>query len=140
VTLSSGVLAYADADTVEIGNLRNATQTTDGYAAVDLHISDDGTFIMVASGAITQYASVYAAANGKVASSGNIFIGIALDAATADGDEIEVLRITRQRQGLRAVAASSAVTNTTVETAFDQTYTLPANCSRRATACGSGPR
>jgi hypothetical protein len=50
-----------------------------------------GTQQMVASGAITRGASVFAAASGKIASSGSVFVGTALEAATADNDVIEVL-------------------------------------------------
>jgi len=50
-----------------------------------------GTQQMVASEAITRGASVFAAASGKVASSGSVFVGTALEAATADNDVIEVL-------------------------------------------------
>jgi hypothetical protein len=50
-----------------------------------------GTQQMVANGAITRGASVFAAASGKIASSGSVFVGTALEAATADNDVIEVL-------------------------------------------------
>jgi hypothetical protein len=46
---------------------------------------------MVASGAITAGNPIYAAANGKIAGSGSIYEGIALETATADGDVIEVM-------------------------------------------------
>jgi hypothetical protein len=47
---------------------------------------------MIASGAITAGNSVYAAAAGKIAASGTIVLGTALESSTADGDVIEVLR------------------------------------------------
>jgi hypothetical protein len=50
-----------------------------------------GTQKMVANGAITRGAAVFGAAGGKVASSGSVFVGTALQAATADNDVIEVL-------------------------------------------------
>lgn len=49
-----------------------------------------GTRKMIASGAITQFVKVYAAAAGKIASSGTIIEGIAWQAATEDGHIIEV--------------------------------------------------
>jgi hypothetical protein len=47
---------------------------------------------MVALTAITAGNPVYAAASGKIAATGTVFVGTALEAATADGDVIEVLR------------------------------------------------
>jgi hypothetical protein len=47
---------------------------------------------MVAAGAITAGAPVFAAASGKIASSGTVFVGTALEAAGANNDVIEVLR------------------------------------------------
>lgn len=48
----------------------------------------------VAAGSVTKYAPVYAAASGKVASSGSVLVGFALEAATAAGDVIPVLCLT----------------------------------------------
>jgi hypothetical protein len=48
---------------------------------------------MVASVAIALNGAVWAASGGKVAATGTVEIGIALEAATADGDVIEVLRL-----------------------------------------------
>lgn len=50
-----------------------------------------GTRFMVASEAITCGNTVYAAAAGKIAASGSVPEGIALESSTADGDVIEVL-------------------------------------------------
>lgn len=50
-----------------------------------------GTQKMVASGAITRGVAVFGAAAGKVASSGSVYVGTALEDATADNDVIEVL-------------------------------------------------
>lgn len=52
-----------------------------------------GTCKMVASGAITANTYVYAAASGKVASTGTIVEGFALQAASGDGSIIEVVPI-----------------------------------------------
>jgi hypothetical protein len=85
---------------------------------------------MVANGAITANTFVFAAASGKVGATGTVCEGLALEAATADGDIIEVLGMaSNATSGLlfASVAASAAVSNTTTETAFDQSYTIPAN-------------
>ena len=55
---------------------------------------------------------MYAAASGKIASTGTIKIGIALEAASADGDRIEVLReggIKMARGQLTTVTAADTV-------------------------------
>lgn len=49
-----------------------------------------GTSFAIASGAIDAGAEIYAASYGRVASSGSVFEGHALEAATAAGDVIEV--------------------------------------------------
>jgi hypothetical protein len=64
---------------------------------------------MTAAGIIAVGGTCYAAAAGKVASSGTIIEGIALEAATADGDIIEVAP-------LHNVDASTASTGTTSAT------------------------
>lgn len=92
VRLSTGKLAYAGASDQDcLGVLLQPVLAADEYAAVLLHTAS-GTKPMVASGIISAYAAVYAAANGKVASSGTVIVGIALQASGADGDEIEVLQ------------------------------------------------
>lgn len=68
----------------------------DGDALAVRFINDDGTFEITAAGAITAGAEVYAADDGKVqalpaAAATYRKIGIALEAATADGDIIEIL-------------------------------------------------
>lgn len=93
VKLSGGALAYAGSTDQELGTL-----TTDTFAvtdAVDVGVklrNCEGTELMVASEAISAQAEVYAAANGKIAASGTVRIGRAQEAASADGDVIEVLR------------------------------------------------
>lgn len=91
VRLSSGKLAYAGAaNTDALGALVQATHAADEDVAVRL-LNAQGTHPCVASEAISAGATVYAAANGKVAASGTVIVGVALDAATADNDIIEVL-------------------------------------------------
>jgi len=91
VTLSGGNLAAAGIADEDIGTIVPDVFTSDTEAAVRLK-SATGTRKMVASAAITAGAVVYAAASGKVSSTATAQrIGIALEAATADGDIIEVL-------------------------------------------------
>lgn len=66
--------------------------------------SATGTQKMIASAAITAGANVFAAASGKVASSGTVPVGIALEAATADNDVIEVMHSNTMLDGVVGVA------------------------------------
>lgn len=96
VKISSGVLAAAGVgasdDTVEIGTLLDASFASGDVRAVHLRNSG-GTTKMVAAAAITAGAAVYGAASGKISStSSGTAIGIAMEAAGADNDIIEVLR------------------------------------------------
>lgn len=85
-------LAAAGAADVELGTIENAALAANDVVSVRLR-SAEGTCKMVAAGAITAGASVYGAAGGKIddVANGN-YIGTALEAASADGDVIEVLR------------------------------------------------
>lgn len=96
VKLSSGEAVYNTATATDqpIGVCDYAV--ADGYEASIQTLSEDGTLEMTASGAISLDADVYAAADGKIQalpSTGGTYrkIGIAMEAATADGDIIEVL-------------------------------------------------
>lgn len=105
VKLSSGVLVAAGAADDDVGTMERRYESTglgaSGYASVVLK-NASGTHEMVASEAITVGAVVEKAADGKVAvmdTGGSLSatyepvdrIGIALTAASADGDIIEVL-------------------------------------------------
>lgn len=83
-------LALAGAGDVSIGVMEASTQTTDSSGTVRL-ANSPGTRCMVANGAIAVGSPVFAAASGKVASTGSVYEGVALEAASADGDVIEVL-------------------------------------------------
>jgi hypothetical protein len=91
VKLSSGKLAVAGASDVELGTTEYASFADLDVVSVRLRTAE-GTAKMTASEAITSGNPVYAAAGGKVASTGTVYVGTALEAATADGDVIEVLR------------------------------------------------
>jgi hypothetical protein len=90
VVLSAGYLAAASASQVALGTMEYRALSTNEQGTVRLRTAP-GTQLMVASGAITAGNPVYAAASGKVAASGTVYCGTALEAATADGDLIEVL-------------------------------------------------
>lgn len=84
-------LAAAGATVVELGTLENATFASGDLGQVRLRTAF-GTAKMVAAGPITAGAAVYAAAGGKIDATGTVFVGNALEAATANNDVIEVLR------------------------------------------------
>lgn len=95
-------------------------------------LSDSGTFKMTAGAAVAQYALVFGIANGKVddPATGDIggALGIALEAATADGDVIEVLPIPsgsglRLQMGQHTTVAASD----TIVTGLSQVYGVVAS-------------
>lgn len=93
VKLSSGETAIAAATDEDIG-----VAEKEAYADADLHAvrlrTASGTCKMVASAAITNGATVYGAAAGKVSATPNGNVrGIALEAAAGDGSIFEVLAI-----------------------------------------------
>lgn len=92
VKISASKLAAAGATDEDIGVLRAAVTAANDYGTV-VPKNMAGTVRMIAGEAISQFGNVYGYAGGKVGDTVNEnFIGIALTAATADGDEIEVLR------------------------------------------------
>ena len=90
VKLSSGKLVVATAADDEVGTLDGAALAADDSVAV-IPRGEAGVRKMVAAGAIAQYAEVFAAAGGKVDDSGTLSRGIAMEAASGDGSEINVL-------------------------------------------------
>jgi hypothetical protein len=125
VVMAAGFAVLANASQRAFAIQWKQTQTTDP-AVEAVTLNADGTVVMVANGAISQYAKVYAADNGKVGASGGVLEGIALQAATADGDEIEVLpQADNNNRFFVSVAGSTVITNTVAETTFDQNVTLP---------------
>lgn len=107
VVLSAGVLDYADAYTPAIGTLEDTTFASGDVVGVRL-IPGEGTFKMMASAAITSGAYVYQAASGKIDDVGFIPVGIALEAASADGDIIEVLPSRLVPDNVASVAATGS--------------------------------
>lgn len=87
---SSGLFALAGATDSAVGvNILEVFAANDRLTA-KLR-TGAGTVKMVASGAITRGNVVYAAASGKIAASGSIVEGVALETSTTDGDIIEVM-------------------------------------------------
>lgn len=93
VKLSSGKVAAAGIAEDWIGTAEQDAFADGDLLSVRLR-SAQGTQKMVAAGAVTAGARVYAAASGKIDDTVSTeLVGIALEAAAADGDVIEVLRI-----------------------------------------------
>lgn len=138
VVMSAGVLALAGAADVEIGTTKQrilASGLGAGTVGDVVLPTAQGTVKMIAAAAITQYARVYGAASGKVSATinGNL-IGIALTAAGADGDEVEVLRLSGagtstvevKTADYTVTAADSGKTFTTVGATGAVTFAMPA--------------
>lgn len=92
VAFSAGQVAAAGLNTLGIGLTRVATFAANEPVDV-IEYSSGGEIEMTAAGAITQGALVYTAASGKIsatAASTSFKVGIAMEAATADGDIIPV--------------------------------------------------
>jgi hypothetical protein len=87
---STGKVLLAGATSVATGVAITPSFADGDIVTVQLRTAS-GTQKMVANGAITRGAAVYGATSGKVAPSGSVFVGTALEAATADNDVIEVL-------------------------------------------------
>lgn len=118
VRMSTGKLAYAGAaDTDCLGTLENPTFADGDEVAVRIR-KVQGTSKMVANGAISQYAACYAAASGKIASSGSVLVGVTLEEATTDGDVVEVLESAAAVLG--SVARSGGITQDDL-----QPYAIP---------------
>lgn len=128
VVLTAGVIALAGANQRGFGVTQAQTQTTDMQAELR-SLSGPGTRTLVASGAIAQYADIYAADNGMIAATGVKKLGITLEAATNSGDEIEciVSEPSRLEPLYVATAASAAVTTTTAETLFSNQASIEQN-------------
>lgn len=135
VQIVSGALALCGALDREYGTMRERVlDSTSGLAYTDkgpvVQRHAPGTKWYIAGEAITQYARVYGYAGGKVGATPNSnFIGYAMTAASADGNQIEVLAVfSNAACSLAAsVAASTAINTTAVEAAFDVTASIPAS-------------
>lgn len=86
---ADGTVALATATDFALGTIDNVEALTDTNQSV-LLLGRGPTKKMVANSAIGAGANVYGAAGGKVDNTGTIQVGIALTAAGADNDVIEV--------------------------------------------------
>jgi predicted RecA/RadA family phage recombinase len=93
VSLSSGLAVAAGAPNASALGVAIGDAPANGIVTVKLNTAG-GTHEIKAGGVISAGAAVYPAASGKILAaqtSSNNAIGIALEAATADGDVIEVV-------------------------------------------------
>ena len=102
-------IAVAGATDTPLGVVADEATAAEEYVSVDL-LGKGCTKRMVASEAVSAGARVFAAASGKIATSGSVLVGIALTAATTDGDIIEVEDICIGSDGIvyDAVAVAGA--------------------------------
>lgn len=120
--------------------LCTAGQVPDGYVSRDYAAGDHatvhdlntgGTCELTAAGAFSIGASLFPQDAGKVDDTGPGYsVGIAREAATANGDIVEVDKRCGPEGSATmyvAVAASANVTNTNTETAFDVSFTIKKN-------------
>jgi hypothetical protein len=92
VKVSAGYLAAASASEDEVGTIEQRVFAADLTASV-LPRLFPGVRHMIAAGAISQWDTVYAAASGKIANTGTLKRGIALEAASGSGSVIKVLTL-----------------------------------------------
>jgi len=115
VKLTAGVLAAAGAADDELGILEARTTTDDTVGSV-LPVNAPGTCKAVANEAIAQYALLYRAAAGKVSDTPNGKPwGIALEAASGDGSQIEVYRLPSEANEMLVEAHTADDTLTAAE-------------------------
>lgn len=117
-------VVYADAGEQAIGYTVN--NAADGCLVAVKTINYPGTRIAVASEALAVNATLYSAADGKVSdtSSGSA-VGLAVQAATADGDEIEIVDFAVLSTTAATVSIADAggfTTTATVEAATQELY------------------
>lgn len=119
VKLSSGKLAACGVSDQSIGTIDEASFADGDVRNVRLR-NTPGTVKMVAAGAITAGAQVFAAASGKIDDTPNPYPeGIALEAATASGDVIEVLPCDSPLRFARGTATLDGSNPTTVATGLN---------------------
>jgi hypothetical protein len=99
---SSGQAYLAGAGDAGMGTVFSPSLAANESLSVRLW-NASGTHKMVASGAITRAALVYAAAGGKVAASGSVCLGVAMETSTADNDVIEVFPLDPDPTAVRSV-------------------------------------
>ncbi len=123
--LSTGKVALAAAGQMGIGTTENPATAADQFIAVRLNTAE-GSRKVVANGAISEGALVYCAASGKVGSSGTVAYGVALEAATADNDIIEVVQFNCDPGAVRSLRVRTTTANVNAGSTL-----LPAIAGRR---------
>ena len=119
-------VVYADAGEQHIGTTGNES-TADGAAVSVQPMTATGTFEGTAADAFSRGATLYGAADGKISdtSSGSA-IGVALEAATADGDVVQWISFAVLSTTAATVSYADAGGQTaavTVEAALAEVYT-----------------
>lgn len=140
VKLTSEKLAAAAIGEKEIGTIRAETFADLDEVAVRL-VTAQGTVKMVANGAVTLGADVFSAASGKVSATQgatSFRIGVALEAATADGDFIEVLRDSRGEETVGVSGAQEALTTAAPAASVEGTSTIDSTANAVAATLASG--
>ena len=117
-------VVYADAGEQHIGTSEAAA--ADGALVAIRPRTMNGSQLVTAAGAFSRGAVLYGAADGKVddASSGSA-IGVALEAATADGDIVEMTEfgvLSTTAATVSVADAGSIITATTVEAALAEAF------------------
>lgn len=124
---ASGNAVYCDAGEYPLGPTYEDIAITTPISVTMLK-NKVGTIELMASGAITQFADVFTDDDGKItATNTGVRVGIALVAATADGDVIEVQPDVARVPYVNTAAATAIGASTTDATAIDVTHTVPAS-------------
>lgn len=89
VTWSGSTLAAAGSGAAGIGVLQEAIAVGDAEPRTVALWGKPGTQKLIANGAISAGAAIFAAASGKVGAAGTIGLGRAIEAASGDGSVIE---------------------------------------------------
>jgi len=115
----SATVGLAGAFDASVGSLDAQQANATGDQVNVILRNSNRTRKMIAAAAISFGANVYAAASGKVASTGTLLEGVALEAATAAGDVIEVLPT-----GSAVVGTTSGTSQDTYSISATQNYLL----------------
>jgi hypothetical protein len=125
--LSTGKFDVAGVSDASIGTLEEASGAAGDMRSVRLK-SAQGTRKMVASGAIAAGAPVYAAASGKISATANGYAeGVALEAAGANNDVIEVLALAHSVQKTACGQATTVTATDTIATGLNTVVAVVAS-------------
>lgn len=107
VKMSAGFLVAASGTEDELGTIEQRVLATDTVATV-LPINAYGIRHMIATAALTQYATVYAAAAGKIDATGTLLRGMTMEAASGAGSVTKVLFTNGASLGSQTLGMASA--------------------------------